>query len=108
MAFSLSWLSLSRALGRNGDPFDLFVLVVLFKLFRRISLRAVIAHQERCDSIERNNPVGISFDNRGVRHAADDASIFALRDGHATGGLDRAEPFGAVISHAGHEHSDRS
>src|SRR5713226_5782559 len=107
MAFSLSRHSLSRALGRNWGPFDLFVLVVLFKLIRWISLRAVIAHQERSDSIERNNLVGISFVNRGARHAANDASIFALRDGHATGRLDRAEPFGAVISHAGHQDSDR-
>src|SRR6267143_3024765 len=108
MAFSLSRHSLSRALGRNWGPFDLFVLVVLFKLIRGISLRTVIAHQVRGDSIEWNNLVGISFKDRGARHAADDASIFALRDGHSARGLDRTESFGAVISHAGHQNSDRS
>src|SRR2546427_5147467 len=109
MAFSLSWHSLSRALGRNGGPFDLFVLVVLIVLFefiRGISLRAVIAHQKRGDSIQWNNLVCISFKNRGARHAADDASIFALCDGHSTGCFDRAESFGAVISHARHQNSD--
>src|SRR5260370_29176054 len=108
MAFSLSPRAFSRALGRNWGPFDLFVLVVLFKLIRWISFRAVIAHQVRGDSIEWNNLVGISFENCGARHAADDASIFALRDGHSAGRLDRAESFGAVIAHAGHQNSDRS
>src|SRR5260370_40790276 len=49
----------------------------------------------------------MSLENRGPRHAADDASIFALRDGHSAGCPDRAESFGAVISHAGHQNSDR-
>src|SRR6267378_2082367 len=105
MAFSLSPHSLSRALGRNWGPFD---LVVLFKLIRWISLRAVIAHQVRGDSIEWNNLAGISFKDRGARHPTDHASIFALRDGHSTGRLDRAESFRAVISHAGHQNSDHS
>src|SRR5260370_34309494 len=105
MGFALSRESLSRALGRNWGPFDLFVL---FKLVRGISLRTVIAHQVRGDSIGWNNLVGISFQDPAARHAADDASIFALRDGHSAGRLDRAESFRAVISHTGHQSHDHS
>src|SRR6266849_4724038 len=118
MAFSLSPLSLSRARGRNGG---LFVLIVLFKLFVLVVLikllvlldffggaafRAVVAHEVRTESIERNNLVRITLKNRRTRHSAHDAGIFALGDGHSAGGLDRSEAFGAIIAHAGHDNSD--
>ena len=32
--------------------------------------------------------------------------FFALRDGHAAGGLDRAQTFRAIFTHAGHQHAD--
>src|SRR5216683_7812389 len=114
MAFSLSRNSLSRTLGWYRCSFDLFVLVVLFKLLVLLdfvgsaALRAVIAHQVRTESIERNNLVGKSFKNCRARHAADDAGILALRDGHSARSLDRAEPFRPVISHPGHKNADGS
>ena len=36
------------------------------------------------------------------------AGFFALRDGHPARRLDRSQPFGAVLAHAGHEHCRRS
>src|SRR5713226_9548929 len=109
MAFSLSRHSPSRALGWYGCPFDLFVLFKLLVLLDFVSgaaFRAVITHQERAESIERNNLVRITFKDCGARHATDDAGIFALRDGHSARGLDRAEPLCAIISHACHQHTD--
>src|SRR5439155_22709867 len=110
MAFSLSRRSFSRALGWYRCPFNLFVLVRLVVLVRLFVLlvflggaafHAVIVHQVRAESIERNNFVRITFYDRRARHPADDASVFALRDGHSTGRLDCAKTFGAVVAHSG-------
>src|SRR5260370_25888493 len=114
MAFSLSRNSLSRTLGWYRHSFDLFVLVVLFKLLVLLdfvggaAFRAVIAHQVRTESIERNNLVGISFKDCRARHAADDAGILALRDGHSARSLPCSEPFPPVIAPAGHQNADIS
>src|SRR6266404_5832054 len=102
MAFSLSRRSLSRTLGWYGCLFDFFVLFVLFDFFGGAAFRAVIAYEVRAESIERNNLIRISFNNRRARHAAHDAGVFALGDGHSAGRLDCAETFGAVVAHAGH------
>src|SRR6266446_5354836 len=82
---------------------------MLFKLLSFLGgapIFAVITHQVRTESIERNNLVGIAFNDRRARHPADDASIFTLRDGHSAGGFDRAESFRSVIAHAGHQNSN--
>src|SRR5260370_21064619 len=106
MAFSLSPHSLSRALGWYRCSFDLFVLVVLLDFVGGAAFCAVIAHQVRTESIERNNLVRITFKDCRARHATDDAGIFALRDGHSARRLDRAEPLCPVIAHAGHQYAD--
>src|SRR5689334_11587657 len=102
MAFSLSPRPFSRALGWYRCPFNLFVLVVLLNLFVFLgdaAFHAVVVHQVRTESIERNNFVRITLYDCGARHPADDASIFALRDGHSASGLDRAKTFRAVVAH---------
>src|SRR6266704_1973802 len=96
MAFSLFPRPPSRTLGRNGG------LVVLFEFSSGAAFRAVIAHQVRAESIERNNLVRVAFEDCGARHAADDAGVFTLRNGHSACRLDRTEPLGPIISHAGH------
>src|SRR5258708_12088146 len=111
MSFSLSRHSLSRAPGRNGGPLVLvvlFKLLVLFDFVGGAAFRAVIADQVRAESIEWNNLVRISFKNCRARHAADDAGIFALRDGHSPRRLDRTEPLCAIIPHARHQYPDGS
>src|SRR5205814_10474136 len=103
MSFSLSRRSFSRALGWYRCPFDLVVLVRLFVLLVFLggaAFRAVIIHQVRAESIERNNFVRITFNDRRARHPADDVIVFALCYGHSAGGLDRGNPFGAVVSYA--------
>src|SRR5947209_19485413 len=112
MAFSLSRRSFSRALGWYRCPFNLLVLVRLVVLVRLFVLLvflggaafyAIIVHQVRAESIERNNFVSITFNDRRARHPADDASIFTLRDGHSPGGLDFASTLGAVLAQPGHQ-----
>src|SRR5260370_22441376 len=104
MAFSLSRRPFSRALGWYGCPFDLFVLVVLFKLFVLLhffggaAFHAVIAHEVGAESIERNNFVRVALDNRRARHSTHNAGVFALGDRHSASGLDCAESFGAVVA----------
>src|SRR5438045_9449966 len=103
MAFSLSRRSFSRALGWYRCPFDLVVLVRLFVLLVFLggaAFRAVIVHQVRAESIERNNFVRITFNDRRARHPADVASVFALHDGHCSGGLDGAQAFGVGVTPA--------
>src|SRR6266852_2181179 len=116
MDFSLSRRASSRALGRNWNLFNFLVLVVLFNFFRRalcrgalycsVPFRAVLVHQKSGEPVERNNFVRISLENRRPRHSAHDAGIFALRDSHSAGRLNRAETFRAVIAHAGHQKPD--
>src|SRR5438309_406542 len=111
MAFSLFRRSRSPSLGRNGGP---FVLVVLFKLLVLLgfvsgaAFRAVIAHQVRAESFERNNLVRISLEDCGARHPTNDAGVFTLRDGHSARCLDCAEPRGPIIPHAGHQYAHGS
>src|SRR3989440_2260618 len=103
MAFSLSPPPPSRALGRNGGLVVLFKLFVLLDSASGAAFRAVVAHQVRAESIERNNLVRVSFEDCGARHAADDAGVFTLRNGHSARRLDRTEPLGPIISHAGQD-----
>src|ERR1700722_4105220 len=56
--------------------------------------------------IERDHPHRITAFNRGLRHAVDHTRFFTLRDGHAACSLDRSQAFGAIIAHAGHQHTD--
>src|SRR5207249_10622321 len=101
MAFSLSRRSFSRALGWYRCPCDLFVLVRLFVLLVFLggaAFHAVIVHQVRAESIERNNFVRITFNDRRARHPADDASVLALRDGYSAGGLSSSHTFRAIFS----------
>src|SRR5260370_42104286 len=114
MAFSLPRRPRSRALGWYGCLFDLFVLVVLFKLFVLLdffggaAFHAVIAHEVRTKSIERNNFVRIALDNRRARHSAHDAGVFPLGDRHSASGFDCSESFGSVVAHPSHQNSDGS
>src|SRR2546430_1325310 len=101
MAFSLSPPPPSRALGRNGGLVVLFKLFVLLDFASGAAFRAVVAHQVRAESIERNNLVRVSFEDCGARHAADDAGVFTLRNGHSARRLDRAEPLGPVKAAGG-------
>src|SRR5258708_12558240 len=111
MAFSLSRRSLSRTLGWYGCLFDFFVLVVLFKLFVLLdffggaAFRAVIAYEVRAESIERNNLIRISFNNRRARHAAHDPGVFALGDVHSPAPLYSPQTSPPALPPSGHQNS---
>ena len=68
---------------------------------------AVVADEIGGQIIERQDFAGVALENGGAGHAGDNASFFALGNGMASGGFDRAKPFGAVFAHAGHEDADR-
>src|ERR1035438_10085702 len=63
--------------------------------------------QCRPHSIQPDYAHGVSSFDRRFGHAVDHARLFALRDGHAAFFFHRSQPLGAVIAHAGHQHSDR-
>src|SRR5207245_3787858 len=102
MAFSLSLHTSSRAMGRYGCPFGFFVLL---DFLPKVSLGAVMIHQEVPQPFQRNHFVGVAFEDGGARHAAHHTTLFALRDSHAAGGFKCAEPLGAVFTHAGHQNA---
>src|SRR6516165_12446105 len=100
MAFSLSPRALSRAMGRYGCPSRFLVFFNFFsKIFFRILLRAVMVREESPQTFKRNHFVGVTFEDGGTRHAADHATVFALRNGHPASGLNRAKPLGTVFAH---------
>src|ERR1700681_738340 len=104
MAFSFSRRPVLWALGRNGCFIEFLVLFLLI-LFG--ALESALAHETRAQGVERYNFVGIAVSDRGARHSADYAGVFALRHGHSAGGLDGPQAFRAVIAHPGHDYSDR-
>ena len=67
-----------------------------------------MADQVRTQSFERQHLLNVSLQHRGARHSTDDASFFALGDGHSTGGFDSADALGSVFAHARHDDADGS
>src|SRR5262249_54878386 len=114
MTFSLSPRAFSRAMGCYRYPFVLFVflscldLVVFLSFLAKVLVGTIVMHQEGSEPIQRNNLVCVSLEDCSSRHATDYARVFALRDGHAAGGFDDAQPFCAVVAHASHENPDSS
>src|SRR5215472_5961234 len=114
MAFSLSPRAFSRAMGCYGYPFVLFAflklfgLVVFLSFLPKIFVGTIVMHQEGTKTVQRNNLVRMSLEDRGARHPTDYAGVFALGNGHAADALDGAQTLGAVITHAGHEQPNGS
>src|SRR5580700_3745338 len=56
--------------------------------------------------IESHHSHGITALDANSWHPEDHTGLFALSDRHAAGSLYRAQPFRAVVAHAGHQHRD--
>src|SRR5579863_8088616 len=69
---------------------ELFLALVVFVAFGR-AFTAKVRGEIRADRIERQNMIGVAFQNRGARHSCNHASVFTLRDGDAAGGFDCAQ-----------------
>jgi len=82
---TVSWPSLIPAPAftcarKKQGSFRLFVLVVLFKTFMTNCAPRRNCSPSKRESVERNNLVGISFNDCRARHPADHEGIFALRE----------------------------
>src|SRR5579859_2104331 len=69
---------------------ELFLALVMFVAFGR-AFTAEMRGEVRADRIERQNMIGVTFENRGARHSRHHAGVFALGDGDAAGSFDCAE-----------------
>src|SRR5258708_6715360 len=112
MAFSFSLRTVLCAVGRNGCPFVfllLFRLIISLCLLSFVAFRAgppppaILRNKVGAQPIERDDFVYVPFLNCGVGHAADDAGVLALREGHAAGSFDGTETLRSVVAHASHD-----
>src|SRR5215472_14090627 len=74
----------------------------------RRTVRSALADERRSQRIQRNDAHSITPFDGGFGHPEDHAGLFTLRDGYATGALDKAQTGRAVFTHSRHQDAHRS